>query len=125
MATKKTNADYKADQYARMKAKGLVNRPLPMSAVQFAQLEDLMTWHNFTDWRELLLTMVRVCHAKGADGAWMVEIPPSGFTPTAAQLRKVGKQQHCETCDGDRFIKVHGAGGESWDEPCIECEGVE
>lgn len=100
--SKKTNADYKREQRQRklkrqeqMGERDIVT-PIPVS-VQ-GQIDDLCQWHAFTDWRELLINMVRVCHAAGPGRNVLVEIPKSGFVPTEKQLNKCGAAPACATC---------------------------
>jgi hypothetical protein len=115
---KKTNADYKREQYQRAKEAaeklGIVNRTLPLPASVSAQLDELCERHEFTDWRELVITMIRVAHAGAVE---LVAIPSSGFVPSEKQLRKVGKRQACMWC-GDTKFTITG-------DDCPECEGVE
>jgi hypothetical protein len=96
---KKTNADYKREQYARKKEAaeklGIVDRVLPVPASINTMLNELCERHAYTDWRELVFTMIRVCHA-GADA--LAVIPPSGFVPSEKQLRKVGTKPTCAIC---------------------------
>lgn len=103
---KKENKDYKAAQYARklerQAATGEKDMVLPVPAVTLAQMEDVCAWHGFKDWRELLLTTVRVLHSLGPERNGLVEIPPCGFVASAAQLRKVAKP--CRTCGGSGLI---------------------
>jgi hypothetical protein len=98
----KSNADYKRDQYARKKALaekiGMVDRVLPVPQTTWSMIQDLCTWHAFTDWRELLLNMVRVAHAAGPAGTVLAEIPKCGFVPSEKQLRKVEKVPVCSIC---------------------------
>lgn len=126
MAVKKTNADYKRDQYARKKAAaealGIVDKVLPLPASINAMLNELCERHEFTDWRELVINMIRVAHAGAHD---LAAIPPSGFVPSEAQLRKVGKRQVCTACGDDGFVMKSGMNGQKWTEECTECEGVE
>lgn len=93
---KKSNADYKREQYARAKEAaeklGIVNRTLPVPASINTMLDELCERHDFTDWRELVFTMVRVAHAGGVE---LVQIPKCGFVPTDTQLRKVGRAPEC------------------------------
>lgn len=99
---KKTNAEYKRDQYARKQLRkaemGERDIVTPIPASIWAMIQDLCKWHDFTDWRELLLNMVRVCHAAGPERNVLTEIPKSGFVPTAKQLSKCGKRPACATC---------------------------
>lgn len=96
---KKTNADYKREQYARQKEAaeklGIVNRVLPLPASISTMLDELCDRHEFTDWRELVITMIRVAHAGVIE---LVEIPTCGFVPSEAQLRKVDKRPTCADC---------------------------
>lgn len=98
----KTNAQYKADQYKRKKELaeklGIVDRVLPLPKSIWSMLQDLCTWHAFTDWRELVINMIRVAHAAGPAGTVLAEIPKSGFIPTEKQLRKVEKKPTCCAC---------------------------
>jgi predicted Zn-ribbon and HTH transcriptional regulator len=99
---KKSNAEYKADQLARKKARqeALGERdivtPIPLSI--WSMIQDLCKWHAFTDWRELLINMVRVAHAAGPEGTVLAKIPKCGFVPSEKQLRKVGKAPECSIC---------------------------
>lgn len=115
---KKDNATYKREQYARKKAAaealGIVDRVLPLPASINTMLTELCTRHAFTDWRELVINMIRVAHGGAHD---LAVIPPSGFVPSEKQLRKVGKRQACMWCDDTGFTL---AGAE-----CVECEGCE
>jgi len=115
---KKDNKTYKAEQYARAKALaeklGIVNRTLPLPATINTMLNELCERHEFTDWRELLITMIRVAHGGAVE---LVAIPPSGFVPSDKQLRKVEKVQNCNECCGTGLT-------DNGDE-CLECEGVE
>lgn len=99
MAAKKTNADYKREQYARKKEAaeklGIVDRVLPLPASINTMLAELCERHEYTDWRELVINMIRVCHA-GADA--LAVIPKSGFVPSEKQLRKAGKTPTCSIC---------------------------
>lgn len=102
----KSNADYKREQYQRKKerqvAMGERDMVLPVPLVTMKQMEEVCEWHGYSDWRELLLTTVRVLHKLGPEKNGLVEIPPSGFVATAAQLAKVGKP--CRTCGGSGLI---------------------
>lgn len=94
---KKDNATYKREQYARQKEAaeklGITNRTLPLPASINTMLDELCERHAFTDWRELVINMIRVCHGGAHD---LAAIPPSGFVPTERQLRKVGNAPACE-----------------------------
>lgn len=107
---RKDNKTYKAEQYARAKALaeklGIVNRTLPLPASINAMLEELCERHEFTDWRELVINMIRVCHGGSHD---LAAIPPSGFVPSEKQLRKAGKTPTCAIC-------------RDLGELCMECE---
>jgi hypothetical protein len=115
---KKSNAQYKAEQYARAKETaeklGIVNRTLPLPASINTLLNELCERHQFTDWRELVINMIRVAHGGTVE---LVEIPPCGFVPSEQQLRKIGKRQDCMWC-GDTGFTPEG-------DECVECEGVE
>lgn len=92
----KSNADYKRDQYARKKAlaekMGMVDRVLPLPASINTMLNELCERHQFTDWRELVINMIRVAHGGAVD---LVAIPASGFVPSEKQLRKVSAKPTC------------------------------
>ena len=102
----KTNKDYKAAQYKRKKERqekmGERDMVLPVPLVLATQMEEVCAWHGYADWRELLLTTVRVLHSLGPEKNGLVEIPKCGFVPTAAQLAKIGKP--CRTCQGTGLI---------------------
>jgi hypothetical protein len=110
---KKTNADYKREQYARAKEAaeklGITNRTLPLPATVSTMLDELCERHEFTDWRELVITMIRVAHSGAVE---LVQIPKSGFVPTERQLRKVGRAPVCAECVELGYL-------------CVECEEVE
>lgn len=102
---KKTNADYKAAQYARKKARqeamGEKDLILPVTVGVQSLIDDLIERHGFGDWRELLITMVRVAHADSVLGHKLTQLPKSGFVPTDAQvarLQSVGATG-CSGCD--------------------------
>lgn len=103
---KSKNAIYKANQYAKAKAEaerlGVVNRVLPVPRGIDQQLQDLAEWHDFTDWRELVLLLIRNCHALGPGPNKMVEFPRCGFVPTETQLVAVGEP--CGKCHGVGFV---------------------
>lgn len=107
---KKTNADYKREQYARKKEVaeklGITNRTLPLPASINTMLEELCERYEFTDWRELVINMIRVCHGGAHD---LAVIPASGFVPSEKQLRKAGKTPTCAIC-------------RDLGELCMECE---
>ena len=122
---KKSNAQYKADQYARAKelaAKlGITNRTLPLPATINTMLNELCERHEFTDWRELVINMIRVAHGGAVE---LVAIPASGFVPSEKQLRKVGDPDVCATCRGKRYIKISGltdGGIGNFTDPCPDC----
>lgn len=96
---KKSNADYKREQYKRKKEAaeklGIVERVLPVPAGINTMLDELCERHGFTDWRELVFNMIRVCHGGAHD---LAAIPPSGFVPSEKQLRKAGKTPTCAIC---------------------------
>jgi len=96
---KKDNATYKAEQYARAKKLaeklGITNRTLPLPATINTMLNELCERHEFTDWRELVINMIRVAHGGAVE---LVAIPASGFVPSEKQLRKVGKAPECSIC---------------------------
>jgi len=96
---KKSNAQYKAEQYARAKETaeklGITNRMLPLPATINTMLNELCERHEFTDWRELVINMIRVAHGGAVE---LVAIPASGFVPSEKQLRKIGKAPECSIC---------------------------
>jgi uncharacterized membrane protein len=119
---KKTNADYKREQLARKKQRqaeqGERDVVVPMSAGIWSMLQDLCKWHAFTDWRELVFTMIRVCHAAGPGSNALVQIPKVGFVPTEAQLQACGEP--CNKCDGDGM--VYNTETQEFDDCLVCCE---
>lgn len=112
---KKDNATYKREQYARAKEAaeklGIVNRTLPVPASINTMLNELCERHDFTDWRELVFTMIRVCHGGAHE---LAAIPASGFVASEKQLQACGEA--CKACNGDGWVNENNT-----EIPCKNC----